>query len=276
MEGMDQGSLSLVSALLLFACPAARGSSASEEGKLLFTIFSTDDPSLPELVAELRAEDRTVVYFDSTLPTAQILVSGLEEYQQFFDEILRKNRDRTIASQRRLMDEVAALTNNSPYPNEIAELFLYSEKAVAFGETNILTCFVSGFFPPAITVTLQKNEEPLFSEVNSSRLLFGEDWHFQVLLYTEIQPAAGDIYSCKVVHTISKEQRIIYWEPEVPDSSEGNAEQDSSQLAILVCGLIVGILGTAAGLCLCCWAKRVNRVTQIIQMNSRRRSSDSA
>ncbi|XP_072884086.1 beta-2-microglobulin-like [Hemitrygon akajei] len=147
-----------------------------------------------------------------------------------------------------LMNGAMELTNNSPPPNEIGELYLYSEKPVVFGEVNTLTCFVSGFFPPAIIVTLQKNKKPASGKVNSSHLSYGKDWRFQVLHNTYIQPADGDIYSCRVLHNISKEEKVIYWEPEEQISAE---ELDTSQHAVLICGMITGILGTAVGLYLC-------------------------
>ncbi|XP_051865096.1 RLA class II histocompatibility antigen, DP alpha-1 chain-like [Pristis pectinata] len=244
-------SLPLLLLLLLLALPGTRNSSVPEKETIALTLFFTDDPSLPEGILELKTHDRSIAYYDTTLSSAQFHLAGLEQFRILVDEFVEKNKDNTIALGQSLLHQVMALTNNSLPPNEIGKLFLYSEKPVVFGETNTLICFITGFFPPAIVVTLQKNEKPLSGEVNSSRLSFGDDWRFQMFQYAHVQPAVGDIYSCKVVHNISKEEKIIYWEPEEQDRSEDMTELHTSQLAVLICGLIVGILGTAVGLCLC-------------------------
>ncbi|XP_067880456.1 HLA class II histocompatibility antigen, DP alpha 1 chain-like [Heterodontus francisci] len=262
-------SIRLLSILLLLPLSPV---SALEKGKVQLVCFVTDDPSLMDLACELKTEDRIFIYYDTTLSSVQFQVSGFEQYRGILAELVQQS-SRTIASQRRMMDIAIALTNNSPPPNEIAELFLYPEKAVAFGETNVLTCLVSGLFPPTINITLQKNEVPLDGDVNSSKLSFGDDWRFQVFRYAQIQPAAGDVYSCKVVHTISNEEMITYWEPEILDPSEETTDSDSSQLACFICGLIIGLLGTAFGLCLCFHPKLVTRAIQIIQKCPCMRSS---
>ncbi|XP_072102580.1 RLA class II histocompatibility antigen, DP alpha-1 chain-like [Mobula birostris] len=231
--------------LLLLVARSGTHSSAAETDKLAVTFFVTNDPSLPEGGAELKTQERSIAYYDATSPSVQFHLSGLDPFRLPMDELLAGN---VFAWVKYLMSGAMLLTNNSLPPNEIGELYLYSEKPAIFGEVNTLTCFVSGFFPPAVIVTLQKNKKPVNGEVNSSHLSFGKDWRFQVLHYTYIQPANSDVYSCRVLHNISKEEKVVYWEPEEQSSAE---ELDTSQLAVLICGLIIGILGTAAGLYLC-------------------------
>ncbi|XP_038638468.1 beta-2-microglobulin-like [Scyliorhinus canicula] len=155
------------------------------------------------------------------------------------------------------------------------KIFLYPEREVAYGEINILTCLVNGAFPPTINVTLQVNGEPLDAGVNSSRLSFGDDWRFRVLRYAQIRPAAGDLYSCEVLHTISNEVKVVYWEPEVAEPWE-ESTLDSGQLGTLAAGLIVGFLGTAAGYCLFFWPKVAIRNFSLLRTRSSVRSSSSA
>ncbi|XP_059805594.1 H-2 class II histocompatibility antigen, A-Q beta chain-like [Hypanus sabinus] len=236
-------------ALLLLLVPCSGSAySVAETDTLAVIVFLTDDPRPPAGGGEVKTQDRSIGYYDTTLPRPQFHVASLEPFRAIIEELLAEDKDSVIVFGKKLMDEAMLLTKNSLPSNEIGELFLYSEKPAVIGEVNTLTCFVSGFFPPTVIVTLQKNEQPVSGEVNSSHLSFGKDWRFQVLHYTYIQPADGDIYSCRVLHNITKEERVIYWEPEQQSSAE---EMDTSQLAVLICGLIIGILGTAVGLSLC-------------------------
>ncbi|XP_041035554.1 rano class II histocompatibility antigen, A beta chain-like isoform X3 [Carcharodon carcharias] len=196
--------------LLLCPCPGT-GNSGLDRWKVSVACFVTDNPSLLEMACELTTNDRILLYYDSTTPSVQFLVSGFEDYRGIFEELVQ-DRDRALISLRRTMALTAAVTNHSSPPNEIAQLFLYPEKDVVYGQESILICLVSGLFPPTIDITLQKNGAPLDAHVNSSKLSFGEDWRFQVLHYAQVRPEAGDTYSCKALHTISREEKIVYWD----------------------------------------------------------------
>ncbi|XP_059805593.1 HLA class II histocompatibility antigen, DQ alpha 2 chain-like [Hypanus sabinus] len=251
-------------ALLLLLVPCSGSAySVAETDTLAVNLFSTDEPSQPVVRAEVKTQDRSIGYYDTTLSGVQSQLAGIKQFSIIIDKQLAKIKNDVITGAKKIMDKVKVLIIDSVSPNEIGELFLYSEKPAVIGEVNTLTCFVSGFFPPAVIVTLQKNEQPVSGEVNSSHLSFGKDWRFQVLHYTYIQPADGDIYSCRVLHTISKEERVIYWEPEEQSSAE---EMDTSQLAVLICGLIIGILGTAVGLSLCFWFRLSGCNTWIVRI----------
>ncbi|XP_072102774.1 scavenger receptor cysteine-rich domain-containing protein DMBT1-like [Mobula birostris] len=199
---------------------------SEETDKLAVTFFVTDDPSLPEGGAELKTQERSIAYYDTTLPSVQFHLSGLDPFRLPMDKLLAGN---VFAWVKYLMNGAMQLTNNSLPPNEIGELYLYSEKPAVFGEVNTLTCFVSGFFPPAVIVTLQKNKKPVNGEVDSSHLSFGKDWRFQVLHYTYIQPANGDVYSCRVLHNISKEEKVVYWAMQL---GKGHSSRTAQQLLI--------------------------------------------
>ncbi|GCB60948.1 hypothetical protein scyTo_0014255 [Scyliorhinus torazame] len=192
----------------LLLCPGT-GSSESDPWRVLVACFVTDNPSLQPLMCEVTVDDRMFIYYDSTLPSVQVLDSGLEEYRWILAKLV-SDRERTIASLRREMAFIATISNSSP-PNDFGELFLYPESEVTYGEMNVLTCLVNGAFPPTITVTLQMNGVPIDAGVNSSRLSFGEDWRFRVTRHAQIRPAAGDLYSCEVLHTISNEVKVVYW-----------------------------------------------------------------
>ncbi|XP_032871937.1 SLA class II histocompatibility antigen, DQ haplotype C alpha chain-like [Amblyraja radiata] len=264
--------LSLPTFLLLLLQPVH--SSAPGKTTLALTFFATDDPSLPDGVLEAKADDRSLAYYDTTLSKVQFHLSNLEPLHALVEELIERNMDTTLGLVHGLQKQVMALTNNSLPSNEIGETLLYSEKPDVLGKENTLICFISGFFPPALEVTFQKNGKPIGGEVNSSHLSFSEDWRFYTLQYTHIQPTEGDIYSCKVVHNISKEERVTYWEPEVQVGKE--AELDRSQLIVLICGVIIGILGTAVGFCLCFWLRFTRQDSWIIRINPFMRVSHSS
>ncbi|XP_078390994.1 uncharacterized protein LOC144672877 isoform X1 [Cetorhinus maximus] len=198
--------------LLLCPCPGT-GNSGLDRWKVSLACFVMDNPSPLEMACELTTNDRIFLYYDSTTPSVQFLESGFEDYRGIFEELVQ-GRDRALVSFRRMIALTAAATSHSSPPDEIAQLFLYPEKDVVYGQENILICLVSGLFPPAIDITLQKNGAPLDAHINSSKLSFGEDWRFQVLRYAQVRPEAGDTYSCKALHTISREEKIVYWEVE--------------------------------------------------------------
>ncbi|XP_072884704.1 RLA class II histocompatibility antigen, DP alpha-1 chain-like [Hemitrygon akajei] len=252
-------------ALLLLLVPCSGSAySVAETDTLAVIFFLADDPRLLDGAGEVKTQDRSIGYCDTTFLRPQFHVASLEPFRTLVEELLAEDKDSVIAFGKKLMDEAMLLIKNSLPPNEIGELYLYSEKPAVIGEVNTLTCFVSGFFPPAVIVTLQKNGQPVSGKVNSSHVSFGKDWRFQVLHYAYIQPADGDIYSCRVLHNISKEEREIYWEPEEISSAEG---MDTSQLAVLICGLIIGILGTAVGLSLCFWSRLSGCHSWIVGIN---------
>ncbi|XP_072921723.1 H-2 class II histocompatibility antigen, A-U alpha chain-like [Hemitrygon akajei] len=225
--------------LLLLITHSGTRNSEAETGMLAVTFFVRDEPSLPEGGTELKSQDRSIVHYNTTLPSAQFHLTSLDSFRLPMDKLLAGN---VFAWVKYLVNGVMDLTKNSLSPNKIGALYLYSEKPVVFEEVNTLTCFVSDFFPPTI---LQKNKKPANGEVNSSHLSYGKDRRFQVLHYTYIQSADGDVYPCRALRNISKEEKVIYWEPEEQSSAE---ELDTGQLAVFICGLIIGIFGTTVGL----------------------------
>ncbi|NXF86626.1 B2MG protein, partial [Eubucco bourcierii] len=94
--------------------------------------------------------------------------------------------------------------------DEAPKVEVYSRKDVANGEGNVLHCFVSGFHPPQITITLLKNGKPM-SDVKYTDMSFNDKWHFQQLVYAPFTPQRGDIFSCRVVHSTLPEGQTYRW-----------------------------------------------------------------
>ncbi|XP_048382004.1 RLA class II histocompatibility antigen, DP alpha-1 chain-like [Stegostoma tigrinum] len=247
----------------------------SDRWNMQFGCFVADDPRFPGLVCELQVEGRPFIYYDSSLPDIQFLYPGFEDYRMILTEF-SQDHGRTVASLRRAMAIAAAVTNHSNSPNEVGEIFLYPEMVVEWGQPNVLVCLVTGLFPPSVAVSLHLDGVPLGSDVNSSRIFFSKGWRFQALWYARIRPGPGHLYSCVVRHNISQEEKVVFWEPETGDIWEESA-LDSGQLAVLVCGLLLGVVGIIAGILLCCWRPLVDIWNcLIVQMSSCLRHSSSA
>ncbi|KFQ77583.1 Beta-2-microglobulin, partial [Phoenicopterus ruber ruber] len=102
------------------------------------------------------------------------------------------------------------LTTPLPPSPEAPKVEVYSRKHGAYGEENTLNCFVSGFHPPKISITLLKNGEPM-SDVTYADMSFNDKWHFQRLVYAPFTPRKGDVYVCKVEHSTFKEPQSFRW-----------------------------------------------------------------
>ncbi|NXW63333.1 B2MG protein, partial [Eurystomus gularis] len=94
--------------------------------------------------------------------------------------------------------------------DEAPKVEVYSRKQGAKGEENVLNCFVSGFHPPKIDITLLKNGEPM-SGVSYSDMSFNDKWYFQRLVYAPFTPQSGDVYTCRVAHSTLKEPMSYRW-----------------------------------------------------------------
>ncbi|KFM05550.1 Beta-2-microglobulin, partial [Aptenodytes forsteri] len=93
---------------------------------------------------------------------------------------------------------------------EAPKVEVYSRKHVADGEENVLNCFVSGFHPPKIDISLLKNGEPM-SNVKYTDMSFNEKWQFQRLVYAPFNPRKGDVYVCRVAHSTFREPQSFQW-----------------------------------------------------------------
>ncbi|GCB82533.1 hypothetical protein scyTo_0021637, partial [Scyliorhinus torazame] len=68
------------------------------------------------------------------------------------------------------------------------------------GQSALLSCLVTGFYPSKIEVTWLKNGEPVPDGVVNTVLLSDGDWTYQVQELLQYQPVSGDKYTCRVNH----------------------------------------------------------------------------
>ncbi|XP_003791892.2 beta-2-microglobulin [Otolemur garnettii] len=88
---------------------------------------------------------------------------------------------------------------------------VYSRHPPENGKINFLNCYVSGFHPSDIDITMLKNGKKI-EKVEQSDLSFHKDWSFYVLTQTEFIPNDKDVLSCRVNHTALKEPLFVKWD----------------------------------------------------------------
>ncbi|XP_041068366.1 H-2 class II histocompatibility antigen, E-S beta chain-like [Carcharodon carcharias] len=103
------------------------------------------------------------------------------------------------------------------------------------GQSALLSCRVTGFYPSKIKVTWLKNGVPLPDSVLNTALLSDGDWTYQVEELLQYQPVSGDKYTCHVEHISLNEPRSVDWEVQSTPESEKPK-------------IIVGALGFGIGL----------------------------
>uniref|UniRef100_A0A8B9CJA0 Beta-2-microglobulin n=1 Tax=Anser brachyrhynchus TaxID=132585 RepID=A0A8B9CJA0_9AVES len=95
-------------------------------------------------------------------------------------------------------------------PAAAPKVQVYSRHPVTAGSENVLNCYVEGFHPPKIDITLLKNGEPM-KNVKYSDMSFNDDWTFHRLVYATFTPTKSDVYTCRVDHEAFTEPQSFRW-----------------------------------------------------------------
>ncbi|NWV80669.1 B2MG protein, partial [Dasyornis broadbenti] len=93
---------------------------------------------------------------------------------------------------------------------EAPKVDVYARSRAKEGQENTLHCFVTGFHPPKIDITLLKNGEPI-PGVTYGDLSFNEKWQFQRLVYVPFVPTRGDTFACRVAHSTMAMPQTYRW-----------------------------------------------------------------
>ncbi|XP_032647060.1 beta-2-microglobulin [Chelonoidis abingdonii] len=93
------------------------------------------------------------------------------------------------------------------------KVHVYSRHPVENGKSNVLNCYVEGFHPPNIEITLLKNGVKM-DGVEMSDLSFSDDWTFQRLVHVPFTPNGKDSYECQVVHSTLPSPKKVRWDPD--------------------------------------------------------------
>ncbi|XP_067832283.1 RLA class II histocompatibility antigen, DP alpha-1 chain-like [Heptranchias perlo] len=219
------------------------------EQKVHATIFATSNDQTSIIV--FATDDMTFAVYNDTFPKFKFLIKELDAFHTESNALIQKYRNDLRALNTDVLNEMADRIPKDQI--DIPTVYLYLDKPITLHERNVLNCFVYELFPPAVHVSFLKNGQPLSGQVNSSEFTFDDTWKFRILKYVEIEPAAGDKYSC-VVDTGANEPIIAAWEPE-----EAYKPYQSVQTAICAVGIVIGVLGLTTGLLLLFY-KRGNEV----------------
>uniref|UniRef100_A0A8C3RQL5 Beta-2-microglobulin n=1 Tax=Chelydra serpentina TaxID=8475 RepID=A0A8C3RQL5_CHESE len=93
------------------------------------------------------------------------------------------------------------------------KVHVYSRHPAEAGKPNVLNCYVEGFHPPNIEITLKKNGENM-NNVQMSDLSFSDDWTFERLVHAPFTPKGEDSYECEVMHTTLDTPKKVRWDPD--------------------------------------------------------------
>ncbi|XP_064407838.1 SLA class II histocompatibility antigen, DQ haplotype C beta chain-like [Latimeria chalumnae] len=114
-------------------------------------------------------------------------------------------------------------------------------KGMSSSHSNMLVCYVTGFFPSKITVTWLRNGKEVDSHVTSSELLRNGDWTYQIHVFLEMTPKSGDVYTCRVEHSSLDNPVELTWEA-------GMSESRRNKLVTGIVGFILGAIFIVIGL----------------------------
>lgn len=91
----------------------------------------------------------------------------------------------------------------------VADVFL--QQPLQLGYPNTLVCMVGNIFPPAITISWQRDGVPITDGVTQLTYIPMEDLSFMRFSYLEVTPHSGDIYSCIVTRERDNMSVVAYW-----------------------------------------------------------------
>ncbi|NXK47631.1 DMA protein, partial [Chauna torquata] len=130
----------------------------------------------------------------------------------------------------------------------VANVFL--AQPLELGRPNTLVCMVANVFPPAVSISWQRDGVPITEGVTGATYTPTEDLSFVRFSYLAVTPRAGDIYACTVTRERDNTSVLAYWVPQDPVPSE--------VLATALCGaaMALGILLALLGLALLLAARR--------------------
>ncbi|XP_012674490.2 H-2 class II histocompatibility antigen, A-D alpha chain [Clupea harengus] len=120
--------------------------------------------------------------------------------------------------------------------------YIYPRDEVKVGSDNTLTCLITGFYPPRLTVRWTKNNKNVTQGVRSSQLRMNvKDGSYNQFFTLNFTPQKGDIYTCTVEHQALERPMTKAFDVEVSEPSLGPS-------VFCGVGLTLGLLGVAAGI----------------------------
>ncbi|KAI4880983.1 hypothetical protein NFI96_013664 [Prochilodus magdalenae] len=127
-----------------------------------------------------------------------------------------------------------------PEPKIAPRTSVYSEDDVQLGSKNTLICYITGFYPPHVSVSWTRNNVNITDPDTLSRYYPISDGTFKLISRLSFTPEQGDIYTCTVEHTALSRPLTKTWDVQVALPGVGPS---------VYCGvgLAAGLLGVAVG-----------------------------
>ena len=88
---------------------------------------------------------------------------------------------------------------------------MYVHDEVRLGSENTLICYVTGFYPPRLTVKWTRNNNNVTQGVSSSQIHINNDGTFNQFSTLKFTPQEGDMYTCTVEHSALEGPLTRYW-----------------------------------------------------------------
>ncbi|XP_031424180.2 H-2 class II histocompatibility antigen, A-R alpha chain-like [Clupea harengus] len=136
------------------------------------------------------------------------------------------------------MEDIAGQLGYPPEAKEPPVSVMYVRNEVRLGSENTLISYVTGFYPPRLTVKWTRNNNNVTQGVSSSQVHINNDGSFNQFSILKFTPQEGDMYTCTVEHSALEGPLTRYWDVEVPESSPS---------VFCGVGLTLGLLGVATG-----------------------------
>ncbi|XP_020392206.2 HLA class II histocompatibility antigen, DP beta 1 chain-like [Rhincodon typus] len=144
-------------------------------------------------------------------------------------------------------DGIRVCENNVPLASEVVSrkveptVTIRPKAPQHAAQLALLSCHVTGFYPPEIDITWLKNGAPIPDGVINTVLLSNGDWTYQVEDLLQYQPVSGDKYTCHVEHSSLGSPRSVEWE--VQNTSESKRHKIIVGALFFGIGLIILLVG---------------------------------
>ncbi|XP_035170319.1 class II histocompatibility antigen, M alpha chain [Oxyura jamaicensis] len=211
-------------------------------------------PDAPSLGLALTFDDEQLFWFDAPSSRWQPRLPDFPPWPEATEPPSELVHDTTLC-QELLQLLTRYTTQQMPMPEAkgipVANVFL--KRPLELGWPNTLVCMVGNIFPPAVTISWQRDGVPVTEGVTTTTYTPVEDLGFVRFSYLRLTPRAGDVYSCIVTRERDNTSVLTYWVPQDPVPSD--------VLATALCGAAValGILLALVGLVLLAATRRHRR-----------------
>ncbi|XP_043085057.1 RLA class II histocompatibility antigen, DP alpha-1 chain-like isoform X2 [Puntigrus tetrazona] len=133
---------------------------------------------------------------------------------------------------------------NPPPEIEAPLTSIYPKDDVQLGVENTLICYATGFYPPSVRVSWNKNNINVTEGMRLSQYRPKKDGTFNIFSTLKFMPAEGDVYSCTVkLADLNVQTQTKIWDVDVEVAFP-------SVGPVVFCGVAVtvGVVGIVAGI----------------------------